>query len=75
MSKPSGETILTKDEALQLLSKQLRNPNIEPLLFVKVLTLYSTIAGWNKEKEPTPSEPNLDELVTRIEKERRKSNV
>jgi hypothetical protein len=60
--------LLTKDEALVLLSEQLRNPKLEADLFTKVMSLYSKISGWAKEKDPEPTGPNLDELVASLEK-------
>ena len=71
MSKKTENPIFSKDDALVLLSDLLRNPKLEADLFVKVMSLYSKIAGWDKEKDPEPSEPTLDELVKEAEKKRR----
>ena len=65
------EKILTKNDAMVLLSTQLRDPKLESDLFVKVMTLYSKIAGWDKEKEPSAQEPTIDQLVAAVEKKRK----
>lgn len=66
------EKVLSKQEALELLSAQLRRSDIESEPFLKIMQLYSKIAGWDKEPTPKPKpEPSLDELVTAIERERK----
>jgi hypothetical protein len=66
------EKPITKQDAMVLLSDQLRNPKLDSELFVKVLTLYSKICGWDKEKEPSPDEAlTFDQQVAAIEKKRK----
>lgn len=70
MTKKVDNGIITKREAQELLSAQLRNPHLDSELFVKVLSLYSKIAGWDKEPDSAP-ETNLDELVVQVERKRK----
>lgn len=57
---------------MELLSVQLRRTDIAEDLFVKVMQLYSKIAGWDREETPkSKPEPSLDELVATIERKRK----
>lgn len=65
--------LVTKADALRLLSDQLRKRGVKSEEFIKVLSLYSKLQGWDKDDEPrTPCEEvSLDKLVAAIEKKRR----
>ena len=72
--KQYGE-LISREEALMMLSKQLRRPNLEPDAFLKVMTAYAKLNGWlGKDAAPPPSpkdsEPALDDLVAALKKER-----
>ena len=79
MSTPSqdlqNEPLITKREALRLLSVQLRKPRIDGAEFCKVLALYSKLSGWDEEDSPNPGdeEVNLDKLVAAMEKKRKQN--
>lgn len=75
MSKKAENKILTKDEAMVLLSAQLRNPKLEADLFIKVMKLYSTIAGWDNEPTPKENEPTIEDQVLALEQKRKQSNA
>ncbi len=63
---------VSKSEALKLLSRHLRKPTIDSAELVKVLSLYSKLAGWNKDEETDPGdEVSLDRLVAAVEKKRK----
>lgn len=62
---------LSKNDAMVLLSAHIRNPKLDAELFLKVIALYSRIAGWDKEKTPAPPEQTIDQLVAAVEKKRR----
>ena len=66
------EELLTKEEALHLLSAQMRRSNIKSDELLKVVTLYSKICGWFDEPAPSKPEPTLEELIIEAEKKRRK---
>ena len=68
MSKPKT---VTKQEALELLSAQLRKPNLDSDLMVKVMGTYAKLQGWGKEPDEPQAEPDLDELILQLEKKRK----
>jgi hypothetical protein len=70
MTKPLA---MTKREVLELLSKQLRRDYIEPESFLKVMDAYAKLQGWDKTKNPSPTNSDLtvDELVAQVEKKRK----
>ena len=73
MSKRKEEPqLLTRQEALELLSAQLRRSDIKSDELLKVITLYSKICGWFDEPAPSKPEPTLEELIIEAEKKRRK---
>ena len=66
------KSIVSKNEAMELLSKQMRRPEIDDATLVKLVTLYSKLNRWGE--EPTPStEPDMDALVAALERKRRES--
>ncbi len=70
MSK-SKSTIVSKSEALELISAQLRRSDIENAPMVKLLALYSKLNGWDAEKPEHPEEVDMDKLVAAVEKKRK----
>jgi hypothetical protein len=46
--------VATKREVLESLSTQLRREDLDDLTFVKLLTLYAKLSGWDK-NTTTPS--------------------
>jgi hypothetical protein len=75
MSKTEQSTPFTKEEALEILSAQLRKPDLEPNVAAKLMLTYGRIAGWGirpRQKDVVDSEPDtMDKLVTEIEKKRK----
>jgi hypothetical protein len=70
MAKTPSTTLVTKEEALRMLAKHIRKPNVTANELLKLIGLQSKIAGWDKSDAPT-DEGNLDRLVTEIEKRRK----
>lgn len=71
MAKETG--LITREEALLMLSKVLRRENLEPDAFLKVMTAYAKLNGWlGKDAAPPPkdTEPALDDVVAALKKER-----
>ena len=58
---------ITKQEALGLLSDHIRKKSVDGNTLLKLLVLYSALAGWDEEQEPS-KEPSLNELITIIER-------
>lgn len=64
--------IVSKKEAMELLSQHLRRTSVEPDMLVKLLAMYSKLAGWEEDKGKNPDEGmSLDKLVTALEKKRK----
>ena len=71
MSKKKKEIkLVTKAEALHMLAKHMRNPNLTANELLKLINLQSKICGWNNEEEAS-DETNMDKLVTDIERRRK----
>ena len=69
--KTPSKTI-SKNEAMELLSTQMRRPEIDDATLVKLVTLYSKLNRWGE--QPTPStEPDMNALVAALERNRRES--
>lgn len=66
--------IISKDEALMLLSAHIRKPDLDGGTLLKLIALYSKLQGWDAETKKPADEPNMDQLVAAIEK-KRKSGV
>jgi len=62
---------VSKKEALELLSKQLRKNDIAPLHLAKLLSVYAKMAGWDSKGGTPDEEVNMDKLITAIERKRR----
>lgn len=74
MSKTAQQqTPITREEALQLLSAQLRKPGLDDAQFVRVMSLYAKIANWKKQEAEAQPEPTLDELVRQVEQKRKRT--
>ena len=69
-AQPTGP--ITKAEALELLSKQLRNPGLEVNQLIKIVNLQAKIAGWDKEDKPT-EETNVNTLVREFERKQKEA--
>lgn len=69
MSKASNR-LLTKPEALEILSVHLRNPKIEPGAMLKLMTIYADLQGWDNEEAPS-AEVDIDKLAAEIERQRK----
>lgn len=63
--------IVSKQEAMELLSKHLRKTE-DPTVVVKLLGTYSKIAGWDVEPDADDEIP-LDKLVAAVEKKRKQA--
>jgi hypothetical protein len=70
--------VASKAEVLQSLSKQLRRDDLDDKTFIKLLTLYSKLSGWNDEPSPPPApqqpvikQPSALDLVLEAERKRR----
>jgi len=63
---------VTKEEALKYLSRFMRNA-ADGTEYVKLLSLYGKLSGWNGEEgeEPSGNEPTIDDLVAAMEKKRK----
>jgi hypothetical protein len=63
---------VTKQEALEILSGHLRNPEVEPNVFVKLAALYSRLMGWRATDAPSDDEGDaVNKLVLAAERKRR----
>ena|SRR5579871_5132614 len=63
--------IYTKEECLQLLSKQLRREDLEPLQHLKIMNIYAKLRGWfDGAQDPSPQK-NVAEMVEELERKRR----
>ena len=69
MAKAQPE-LVTKSEALRLISTHLRKKDLEVGQLIKLVALQAKIAGWDKSKEPT-NEANIDKLVAAVERRRK----
>jgi hypothetical protein len=47
--------VATKKEAIESLSKHLRREDLDDLTFVKLLTLYAKLSGWDTNTPTAPS--------------------
>jgi hypothetical protein len=54
--------VISTHEALSLLSKHARNPELQPEQLVKILTMYGELAGWDQAAQTT-DEQDLNALV------------
>jgi hypothetical protein len=63
---------VSRAEALQILSAQMRKPEIAPNVLIKLTNLCAKIAGW-KSSAPLPEDEgtDLDKLVQAMERKRR----
>jgi hypothetical protein len=72
MSTKKQTKLVSKQEALELISAQLRKPDLNPSQFAKLLKLQSQLSGWKPTQQPDPDgEPSIDQLVAAVEKKRR----
>lgn len=69
--KKEKKDIVSKKEALELLSAHLRRNSIESDMLVKLIGMYSKLAGWEEDKEKPEEGLSLDKLVTALEKKRK----
>lgn len=68
----TNKAAVSRKEALDILSARLRKCDEDETL-VKLLGLYSKLSGWDKPKDPEPTEDvSLDQLVAAMEKKRKK---
>lgn len=67
--------VYTKQEALESLTYRMRKQGLEEEMYLKLLTLYSRLQGWDKPKPTTPSDEDQAEDVNQAvidqEKKRR----
>jgi hypothetical protein len=69
--KKEKKEIVTKKEAQELLSQHLRRNALEPETLVKLLGVYSKLAGWEKEAKEPDESMSLDKLVAAVEQKRK----
>jgi hypothetical protein len=63
---------VSKEEALELISNQLRRPEIEDAAMVKLMALYSKLQGWEKAEPAQPEEAvDMAQLVAAVEHKRK----
>jgi hypothetical protein len=56
--------VATRDEIIRSMSKQLRREDLDDIAFIKLLTFYMKLSGWDK-NIPTPSQaPKVDVIKT-----------
>lgn len=64
--------VVSKREAMELLSHHMRKSQIEPETLVKLMGVYAKMAGWEKKEDTDPSaDVSIDQLVTALEKKRK----
>lgn len=64
--------IVSRKEALLLMSRSLRKTTIEPETMIKIMNVYARIRGWDKEDaKPSNPELDMDKLVAAMEKKRK----
>lgn len=61
----------SKQEALELLSVQLRKPDLPINVLAKLMTLYSKLSDWQSAAAKSEGD-DLNKLVTEAERKRRK---
>jgi hypothetical protein len=72
MKKKTPSQIVSKEEALELISDQLRRPEIEDASMVKLMTLYSKLSGWENVEPSQPEETvDMKKLIAAVEKRRK----
>jgi hypothetical protein len=69
--KKEKKEIVSKKEALELLSQHLRRTALEPETLVKLLGVYSKLSGWEKKDEEPDEAMSLDKLVAAVEQKRK----
>ena len=71
MKAPSK--VATRDEVMMSLSKQLRRPDLDDITFVKLLTFYMKLSGWDKNiQAPSPKTNKPAPLAAVLEVERKR---
>ena len=64
--------ILTKRTALELLSEQIRKPDIDAAGLIKCLNVYGKLAGWfDEQSSPSSDRDSIDKLVSAVEAKRK----
>jgi hypothetical protein len=72
MSKKKEATpIVSQNEALQLISAQLRRTDLNPSQFAKLLNLQAKLSGWKPKKPREPKESSFDQMVMEAERKRK----
>jgi hypothetical protein len=70
----SKSKILSRDEALDLLSDHIRKKGVDDDTLLKLISFYAKLSGWDKEKpEPADEEPNIEQLIQAMEKQKRQA--
>jgi hypothetical protein len=70
----SKSKILSRDEALELLSAQIRKKGVDDGTLIKLIALYSKLSDWETEQEPVADEePNIEQLIQAMEKQKRQA--
>jgi hypothetical protein len=75
MSKKKSTPLITKDEALQMLSEQLRKGDLPANVANKTLLLYARLAGWGlrpRQADANPEPTNAETLQKQVIEAERK---
>ena len=67
---PRRKQPVTRSEALELLSRHMRDSAIAPNVLVKLTTMYAKIAGWKHAPEPE-DETDINRLIAAEERKRK----
>jgi hypothetical protein len=73
--KKQPTTLVTKEEALELLSKQMRKANLASNVFARLANTYAKLAGWKPTSQDEPKEASLDQQVLAAEKKRKQQAI
>jgi hypothetical protein len=70
---PRLKAIVSKREALRLITAHIRRPDIRPAQLIKLLTLQAKLSGWLKRGKGTEDEPEttIEQRVIALERKRR----